>query len=318
MIKESRVPNTPADRPRHEPAKVPGQLSYGTGRTGIASPPSDGGGGERLGPRVQAAMEHRFRTDFSAVRVHTDAVAARSARSFGAAAFTIGEHIFAGPGRDLERSPQGQTRLAHELAHVVQQRRRGPGIADAGAEHEAQVSAARFATRSVGPITVTGATGVALACQAEGADPEGPERVDPVTVSRQYEEAVARARQTGYWEQAAEKLNAFNHEDMQVRLAALSDREVGLMHQGALDNERLGPLSAAALLTDLSQPRASLLPPVASKSAPSPPATELDSTEGFQRRVRTVSVQRLDANVRNIGLWRIFIDHELAPEQLTE
>lgn len=69
--------------------------------------------GRPLDTRTRALFEGRFGHDFSNVRVHADADAARS---IGASAFTTGEHIVFG-GR------ASQARLAHELAHVVQQRR---------------------------------------------------------------------------------------------------------------------------------------------------------------------------------------------------
>lgn len=61
-------------------------------------------------------MERRFGEDFSHVRVHTGAVAARSAADVAARAYTVGSHIVFG-----ERgSPSDRRLLAHELAHVVQ------------------------------------------------------------------------------------------------------------------------------------------------------------------------------------------------------
>ena len=71
---------------------------------------------------TRAFMEERFGHDFSAVRVHTDARAAESARAVNARAYTVGSHVVFGDG---EYHPGGQTGsrlLAHELVHVVQQR----------------------------------------------------------------------------------------------------------------------------------------------------------------------------------------------------
>jgi hypothetical protein len=61
-------------------------------------------------------MESRLGADFSSVRVHTDAAAQRSAAGLGAHAYTSGEHIIMGPGVPARHT------LAHELAHVIQQR----------------------------------------------------------------------------------------------------------------------------------------------------------------------------------------------------
>jgi hypothetical protein len=70
-------------------------------------------------------MESRFRRDFAGVRVHTDTKAAESARAIHAAAYTVGHHVVFAAGRYRPTSSVGKTLLAHELAHVVQQRSRG-------------------------------------------------------------------------------------------------------------------------------------------------------------------------------------------------
>ncbi|MEU1279377.1 DUF4157 domain-containing protein [Streptomyces sp. NPDC005805] len=74
------------------------------------------GGGRPLDERSRTDMEARFGADFSDVRVHTDAAARASAAQLGAAAYTSGSHIVAGPA-GIDRHT-----LAHELTHVLQQR----------------------------------------------------------------------------------------------------------------------------------------------------------------------------------------------------
>ena len=59
--------------------------------------------------------------DLSPVRVHTGGRAAKSARMLDAAAYTFGDDIVLGDDVDT-RSAGGRRILAHELAHVVQQR----------------------------------------------------------------------------------------------------------------------------------------------------------------------------------------------------
>jgi Domain of unknown function (DUF4157) len=79
--------------------------------------------GRSLDPALQRKMEERFGQDFSSVKIHSDAQAADSAQSVGAIAYTAGENIVLGSGQaDKLRSAQGEAMLAHELAHVVQQR----------------------------------------------------------------------------------------------------------------------------------------------------------------------------------------------------
>jgi hypothetical protein len=78
--------------------------------------------GQPLGDTTRSAMESQLGHDFSQVRVHTDAAAARSARSLSAVAYTAGDHIVFGTGQYAPSTAAGARILAHELAHVVQQR----------------------------------------------------------------------------------------------------------------------------------------------------------------------------------------------------
>jgi hypothetical protein len=77
--------------------------------------------GQPLDPSTREFMESRFGHDFSRVRVHTDARAAKSSRNLNALAYTVGEHIVLAPERYDHSTHAGRRLLAHELAHVVQQ-----------------------------------------------------------------------------------------------------------------------------------------------------------------------------------------------------
>lgn len=68
-------------------------------------------------PAVRAFMEPRFGVDLGAVRVHTDAEAARMCRQVNAQAFASGGEIYFGAGR----TPGNDTFTAHELTHALQQ-----------------------------------------------------------------------------------------------------------------------------------------------------------------------------------------------------
>jgi outer membrane protein OmpA-like peptidoglycan-associated protein len=57
------------------------------------------------------------------VRIHDDQVAADSARALSARAYTVGRDIVFGAGEYAPGTAAGRHLLAHELAHVVQQRR---------------------------------------------------------------------------------------------------------------------------------------------------------------------------------------------------
>jgi hypothetical protein len=78
---------------------------------------------------VRSFFEPRLGCDLRAVRVHTDLLAGRSAGHVGALAYTVGDDIAFGAGRFDPGSRDGMHLLAHELAHVKQQRAGGPRLA---------------------------------------------------------------------------------------------------------------------------------------------------------------------------------------------
>lgn len=80
------------------------------------------GGGAPLEPAVRTDMESRIGADFGDVRVHTDGAAHESAKSVGANAYTVGSNVVFQRDAYDPGSLAGQTTLAHELTHVVQQR----------------------------------------------------------------------------------------------------------------------------------------------------------------------------------------------------
>lgn len=77
--------------------------------------------GRPLEPSARRVMEARFGRDFSTVRIHDDARAARAADAIDAAAFTVGQDIAFAAGSHDPHSAAGRRLLAHELTHVVQQ-----------------------------------------------------------------------------------------------------------------------------------------------------------------------------------------------------
>jgi hypothetical protein len=78
--------------------------------------------GRSLDSDTRVFMEPRFGHDFSQVRVHTGAQAAKSARAVNALAYTVGKNIVFGTGQYAPNSMEGKRLLAHELTHVVQQK----------------------------------------------------------------------------------------------------------------------------------------------------------------------------------------------------
>ena len=99
----------------------------GAGPCAGAAPPSveriaSGSGGTPLPGGLRADMEQHFGRDFGSVRLHADGAAAGSAREIGAAAYSVGSRVVFGAGRYAPQTPSGRALIAHELAHVVQQR----------------------------------------------------------------------------------------------------------------------------------------------------------------------------------------------------
>ena len=79
-------------------------------------------GGQSLAPAEQTYFRQRVGFDFSRIKIHADGEAAASAQSLNAAAYTLGDQIVFGAGRYAPGTPAGRHLLAHELAHVLQQK----------------------------------------------------------------------------------------------------------------------------------------------------------------------------------------------------
>jgi outer membrane protein OmpA-like peptidoglycan-associated protein len=80
-----------------------------------------GSSGQPLPETSRKFFEPRFGHDFSNVRIHNDAVAAKSAQSINALAYTTGNNIVFNQGQYALDSEPGLRLMAHELTHVVQQ-----------------------------------------------------------------------------------------------------------------------------------------------------------------------------------------------------
>lgn len=96
----------------------PARASATAPATATASP-----GGEPLPEPMRADAEARFGHDFGHVRIHDDASARRSADTFGARAFALGDDIAWSARAPAWRTPAARGLLFHELSHVTQARR---------------------------------------------------------------------------------------------------------------------------------------------------------------------------------------------------
>lgn len=116
--------------------------------------------GRPLSPAVRGFMEPRFGHDFSNVRVHRDEAAMKSAREINALAYTVGSNLVFGAGQYAPETSAGRKLLAHELAHVLQQKSApyravdGSSVSDSpGEEYNAdKIANSALAGASIGSI----------------------------------------------------------------------------------------------------------------------------------------------------------------------
>jgi Domain of unknown function (DUF4157) len=241
-----------------------------------------GGGGQPLDTDTRSFMEPRFEHDFSRVRVYTDERAVESAHRVNALAYTLGQNVVFGEGKYAPGTSEGKKLIAHELTHTIQQEVAGTFSQTVQKEPMLAVHGTIVQRQpDDSPDTSVPAQDTSAA----------PSVADP---SQQYQDALQLAHQTGDWRNAAELLNAFNHEDIQLRLAQLTVDEIGYLHQGALDNLRVGPQSQVALLTEPGTPPASTalplatqVPPVSIPGTPSSGVVEQNAQISTGRRLLT-------------------------------
>ena len=124
------------------------------------------GPGQALPSSVRGPMESAFGESFGEVRAHVGGHAERLTRDLSARAVTIGSDIYFGRDEYKPGTLVGDAILAHELAHVMQQRGAAPvrgEIADHGTRNEFETDADRAAgaavqstwTKTLGAVTKT-------------------------------------------------------------------------------------------------------------------------------------------------------------------
>jgi hypothetical protein len=133
-------------------------------KPGSASPPQTAG--RPLADADRTSFEAAFGADLSGVRIHADDGSASSAAGEGANAYTVGGDIVFGAGRYAPSTRQGRLLLAHELGHVMQQRRgQATGASSDEAAAEADADRAARAAASGQPAAVAESASVAIARQ---------------------------------------------------------------------------------------------------------------------------------------------------------
>lgn len=134
-------PDDPAEREADRAAdaivRMPGASFRPTGPVADASAAPDSaparidgfhGSGQAPSDAVRAYFAPRLGRTLAGVRFHIDSGAAQLARSLNARAFTVGRDILFGAGEYAPETIEGKRLIAHELAHVAQQRDAPPVI----------------------------------------------------------------------------------------------------------------------------------------------------------------------------------------------
>ncbi|HYL18167.1 MAG TPA: DUF4157 domain-containing protein [Burkholderiales bacterium] len=226
-----QTPESPSHSRAEVERKIPIQaFDPGSSSSSTAVPPIVhevlGDPGKPLDTATRAFMEDRLGYDLSQVRIHTGGSAAASALAVNARAFTVGRDVFFGAGEYAPSTASGRRLIAHEMAHVAQQKSSGPQSAslqrDGPATAVAQPSVAVMITAAGGasllsapaagaqevtklpqgtPITIQAQQGEWLTVQAElngqsfngyirstdvGGNLQGQTATDPVTNTFQH------------------------------------------------------------------------------------------------------------------------------------
>ncbi|MFD0861696.1 DUF4157 domain-containing protein [Sungkyunkwania multivorans] len=140
------------------------------------------GNGSPLPGPLKTQMEDGFGADFSNVKVHTDSESASMNKDLGAQAFTNKNDIFFGAGKFNPATKEGQTLVAHELTHTIQQGASSPA---AGKEEQTEESNKNMA----GPNAEENNE---VATQKEGVLPEGEVTEEVDTASEETAEPNAK------------------------------------------------------------------------------------------------------------------------------
>jgi hypothetical protein len=138
-------------------------------------------GGQALESNIQAKMSEATGQDFSDVKVHTSLESHALNEQLSAKAFTTGSDIFFREGAYDPGSSGGQELLAHEMAHVVQQRAGAVG----GGGGKMTVNAPGDAFEQQADSVAKAVTGPAAAPSVQRQMPEEEDEVQAKAIQRQ-------------------------------------------------------------------------------------------------------------------------------------
>lgn len=168
--------------------------AVGGGSTDLgAASPALKNEGEPLPPPVRSHFETLFGHDLGDVRVHTEGAAAQSVTALGARAYALDSHVVFAPGQFAPQTGAGRRLLAHELAHVVQQRQPGGDAGGGDSERRAEAAAAdaaagmRVSPQSLGstPLGLHADSGLTMLPAVKGRQPQTYSfKLPPLKISR--------------------------------------------------------------------------------------------------------------------------------------
>ena len=112
------------DEKEEEVATKPESQSQSPGKSLTSQLRHAKGQGDPLPKATLIEMGNAFGQDFSTVRIHTDQMAVDMNQQLKSQAFTHGKDIYFNQGKFDPESKAGKQLLAHELTHVVQQKKK--------------------------------------------------------------------------------------------------------------------------------------------------------------------------------------------------
>lgn len=188
--------------------------------------------GYPLDDATRAFFEPRFGHDLSKVRVHSGAAAEQSASDVNARAYTVGHNIVFGPGRFAPQTREGQRLLAHELAHVTQQRGLDASInqdaTSVGAqgdsvEHAADTAAAAPLQPGITPVHLAPAGPLGVLWRSPDPPPPAKAPTGPQTSAAPKNSADAEAKTLTFYPKDADLEKAFARFKGIPEISAITD-----------------------------------------------------------------------------------------------
>ncbi len=232
------------------------------------------GKGSPLPSGIKSKMESGFGADFGGVKIHTGSESVAMNKKLGAQAFTNKNDIFFNEGKFNPTTKKGETLLAHELTHTIQQGASGPATQESTAAGGGGTGATASETPVADPTQSVSVDGAAApgkepvatdakkkdfvkgekgegetAVEAEPTTPRSPED-DP-----NFKKLKKRVSSTAKKQQAHEPSSA-SASSAQAAAVPPSNEQQGKAQEGVVDNmdqQEAGDFSADAFKAKLKE-----------------------------------------------------------------